>query len=403
MLDGDRLALARLITRIENRMPDVSDIMRAIHERTGRAYVLGITGPPGAGKSTLVDRVTSLLRAEKIPVGVIAVDPSSPFTGGAVLGDRIRMQAHTLDPDVFIRSMATRGSLGGLARATGDVIKLMDAFGFPWIIIETVGVGQTELDIIRQADTTVVTLVPESGDSIQAMKAGLMEVADIFVVNKADRDGAHALMAELRFSVHLHYTSGAAAKDVDWEVPVLAAQAANDVGIDALLADVRKHRSALEQAGALEKRRQARRRSELEALLVEEFSAQITARVQTDPALARTLEAVTAGTLDSYSAVAQILAQPLKRPCQPRAPPPLCCPCGAPDAAFAHLVRRRSRLAHLRRDDRGGRRAFHAAGLVPPAPPAQGQAAAALGPRARAGRTGDRLRLRPGPAARSSA
>ena len=285
-------------------MPDVPEIMRAIHDRTGRAYVLGITGPPGAGKSTLVDRVTSLLRAEQAPVGVIAVDPSSPFTGGAVLGDRIRMQAHTLDPDVFIRSMATRGSLGGLSRATGDVIKLMDAFGFPWIIIETVGVGQTELDIIRQADTTVVTLVPESGDSIQAMKAGLMEVADIFVVNKADRDGAHALMAELRFSVHLHYTSGAGPKDLDWEVPVLAAQAVHDVGIDALL----------EQAGALEKRRQARRRAELEALLVEEFTAQITARVQTDPALARTLEAVTTGALDSYSAVAQIIAQTLKRP-----------------------------------------------------------------------------------------
>jgi len=245
---------------------------------------------------------------------VIAVDPSSPFTGGAVLGDRIRMQAHTLDPDVFIRSMATRGSLGGLSRATGDVIKLMDAFGFPWIIIETVGVGQTELDIIRQADTTVVTLVPESGDSIQAMKAGLMEVADIFVVNKADRDGAHALMAELRFSVHLHYTSGAGPKDVDWEVPVLAAQAVHDVGIAALLEQVRRHRTALEQAGALEKRRQARRRAELEALLVEEFTAQITARVQTDPALARTLEAVTTGALDSYSAVAQIIAQTLKRP-----------------------------------------------------------------------------------------
>ena len=314
MLDGDRLALARLITRVENRAPDVPEIMRAIHDRTGRAYVLGITGPPGAGKSTVVDRVTSLLRAAKLPVGVIAVDPSSPFTGGAVLGDRIRMQAHTLDPDVFIRSMATRGSLGGLARATGDVIKLMDAFGFPWVIIETVGVGQTELDVIRQADTTVVTLVPESGDSIQAMKAGLMEVADVFVVNKADRDGAHALMAELRFSVHLHYTSGAGPKDVDWEVPVLAAQAVHDVGIDALLADVRRHRAALEQAGALEQRRQARRRAELEALLVEEFTAQITARVRTDPTLARTLDAVTAGTLDSYSAVGQILAQTLRQP-----------------------------------------------------------------------------------------
>ena len=313
MLAGDRLALARLITRVESRAPDLPAIMRAIHERTGRAYVLGITGPPGAGKSTLVDRVTSRLREEKLPVGVIAVDPSSPFTGGAVLGDRIRMQTHTLDPDVFIRSMATRGSLGGLARATGDVIQLMDAFGFPWIIIETVGVGQTELDIMRQADTTVVTLVPESGDSIQAMKAGLMEVADIFVVNKADRDGAHALMAELRFSVHLHYTSGSQAKDVDWEVPVRAALAPHDVGIDEMLTLIRRHRATLEQAGALEKRRQARRRAELEALLVEEFTIQVTARVQADPALGQTLDAVSAGRLDPYSAVVQILAQTLKR------------------------------------------------------------------------------------------
>ena len=314
MLDGDRLALARLITRVENRAPEVPEIMRAIHERTGRAYVLGITGPPGAGKSTLVDRVTSRLRVQGLAVGVIAVDPSSPFTGGAVLGDRIRMQTHTLDPDVFIRSMATRGSLGGLARATGDVIKLMDAFGFPWIIIETVGVGQTELDIIRQVDTTVVALVPESGDSIQAMKAGLMEVADVFVVNKADRDGAHALMAELRFSVHLHYTSGGGPKDVDWEVPILAAQAVNDVGIDELMAQVQRHRAVLEQAGALETRRRARRRAELEALLVEEFTTQVTARVQTDPALGATIDAVTAGRLDPYSAVAQILSETLRRP-----------------------------------------------------------------------------------------
>ncbi len=166
-----------------------------------------------------------------------------------MLGDRIRMQTHTLDPDVFIRSMATRGSLGGLARATGDVIKLLDAFGFSWIIIETVGVGQTELDIIRQADTTVVALVPESGDSIQAMKAGLMEVADVFVVNKADRPGAHALMAELRFSVHLHYTTRGASQGVDWEVPVLATEGANDVGIDELLEAIKRHRTTLSPDG----------------------------------------------------------------------------------------------------------------------------------------------------------
>ena len=314
MLDGDRLALARLITRVENRSPDVAEIMRAVHPRTGRGYVLGITGPPGAGKSTLVERVTGLIRAQGAPVGIVAVDPSSPFTGGAVLGDRIRMQTHTLDPDVFIRSMATRGSLGGLARATGDVIRLLDAFGFPWMIIETVGVGQTELDIMRQADTTVVALVPESGDSIQAMKAGLMEVADIFVVNKADRPGADALMAELRFSVHLHYTSRGGPRDVDWEVPVLAVQAANDVGMGELFDAIKRHRAALEQGGALEKRRQNRRRAALEALLVEEFTAQVMARVQADAELARILDAVSAGTLDPYSAVAQILTMTLRRP-----------------------------------------------------------------------------------------
>jgi len=245
---------------------------------------------------------------------VIAVDPSSPFTGGAVLGDRIRMQAHTLDPDVFIRSMATRGSLGGLAAATGDVIKLMDAFGFPWVLIETVGVGQTELDIIRQADTTVVTLVPESGDSVQAMKAGLMEVADIFVVNKADRDGAHALMAELRFSVHLHYSSSVSAKDIDWEIPVLAAQATNDVGVAEILAEVKHHRRALEEAGALGKRRQARRRAELRTLLVEEFAGRVMAAVERDPELVAVIDAVAGGTLDAYSGVERILARLLRQP-----------------------------------------------------------------------------------------
>lgn len=314
MLAGDRLALARLITRVENRMPGVAEIMRAVQPHLGRAHVLGITGPPGAGKSTLVDRLTTRLRAEGERVGIIAVDPSSPFTGGAVLGDRIRMQTHTLDPDVFIRSMATRGSLGGLAAATGDVIKLMDAAGFPWILIETVGVGQTELDIIKQADTTVVTLVPESGDSVQAMKAGLMEVADIFVVNKADRDGAHALMAELRFSVHLHYSSSVSPKDIDWEIPVLAAQATNDVGLAELLAEVKRHRSVLEQTGAREKRRRARRRADLRTLLVEEFAGRVMTSVEADPELVATMDAVAEGRLDAYTGVERILARLLRQP-----------------------------------------------------------------------------------------
>ena len=314
MLAGDRLALARLITRVENRMPGVAEIMRAVQPHLGRAHVLGITGPPGAGKSTLVDRLTTRLRAEGERVGIIAVDPSSPFTGGAVLGDRIRMQAHTLDPAVFIRSMATRGSLGGLAAATGDIIKLMDAAGFPWILIETVGVGQTELDIIKQVDTTVVTLVPESGDSVQAMKAGLMEVADIFVVNKADRDGAHALMAELRFSVHLHYSSSVSPKDIDWEIPVLAAQATNDVGLAELLAEVKRHRSVLEQTGAREKRRRARRRADLRTLLVEEFAGRVMTSVEADPELVATMDAVAEGRLDAYTGVERILARLLRQP-----------------------------------------------------------------------------------------
>jgi LAO/AO transport system kinase len=260
-----------------------------------------------------VDRLTAHLRADGVAVGIIAVDPSSPFTGGAVLGDRIRMQTHTLDPDVFIRSMATRGSLGGLARATGNVGKLMDAFGFPWIIIETVGVGQTELDIIKQADTTVVALVPESGDAVQTMKAGLMEVADIFTVNKADREGAHQLMADLRFTVHLHYTSAASPKDIDWEIPVLATQAVNDTGVADLLAQIKRHRATLEAGGAFEKRRQGRRRAELEALLVEELTTQVMERVHADADLSRILEAVTGGTLDPYSGVSEILAWTLRR------------------------------------------------------------------------------------------
>jgi len=224
------------------------------------------------------------------------------------------MQTHTLDPDVFIRSMATRGSLGGLARATGNVVKLMDAFGFPWVIVETVGVGQTELDIIKQVDTTVVTLVPESGDAVQTMKAGLMEVADVFAVNKADRQGAHQLMADLRFTVHLHYSSTASPKDIDWEIPVLATQAVNDVGVAELLDHIKRHRAALEASGAFEKRRQARRRAELEALLVEELTAQVMERVHADEDLSRILEAVTGGTLDPYSGVAEILAWILRRP-----------------------------------------------------------------------------------------
>ena len=306
MLDGDRLALARLITHVENRTAAVRTIMKAVHGRRRGGYVVGVTGPPGAGKSTVVDRLTAHLRAAGDTVGIVAVDPSSPFTGGAVLGDRIRMQAHALDPGVFIRSMATRGSLGGLARATGEVIKLLAAFGHDWVLVETVGVGQTELDIMKLADTTVVVLVPESGDAIQTMKAGLMEAADLFVVNKADRAGAPALMAELKFAAHLHYASATSPKDIDWEIPVLSAQAQADVGVAEMLGEIRRHRAALESSGTLETRRRRRLRAELEGLLIEAFRGRV-AEGLAGGALRTKLDEVVAGELDPYSAVEAML------------------------------------------------------------------------------------------------
>ncbi len=307
MLAGDRLALARLITHVENRTEAVPAIMRAVHLRARQAYVVGITGPPGAGKSTLLDRLTTALRAEGRTVGIVAVDPSSPFTGGAVLGDRIRMQGHALDPGVFIRSMSSRGAFGGLARATGDVIKLLAAFGLEWVLVETVGVGQTELEIMKLADTTVVVLVPESGDAVQTMKAGLLEVADLFVVNKADRAGAPALMAELKFAAHLQHTSQTGRRDLAWEIPVLATEAQNNVGIAELLEAIGRHRAALAAAGALEARRRARRRDEFRGLLVAALTAAVERRLASGD-LARTFEQVAEGALDPYSAAESVLA-----------------------------------------------------------------------------------------------
>lgn len=234
----DRVALARLITLVENRAAEVSAVMERIYGRVGNAYVIGVTGAPGAGKSTLVNRLIAKFRAQGKLVAVLAIDPSSPFSGGAVLGDRVRMTDHYKDAGVYIRSLSTRGHHGGLSRAAREIVKLLDAFGHDIVIIETVGVGQTELSVMDLADTTVVVTVPEGGDGVQVMKAGLNEIADLFVVNKADRDGADRIKAELELNVHLRPANG-------WRAPVLLTQAAADVGTDAVVAAIEKHREYL--------------------------------------------------------------------------------------------------------------------------------------------------------------
>ena len=324
--EGRRIALARAISVVENERPGFQELLHRVLARGLRGERVGLTGPPGAGKSSLVAELSQRWRQAEERVGIVAVDPTSPYSGGALLGDRIRMNDLATDPGIFIRSMATRGSLGGLATTTKEVVDLMDGFGFPHIVIETVGVGQTELEITSAADTVVVVLVPESGDGVQAMKAGLMEIADIFVVNKADRPGAERLVKELRQAIHLR--AGESLKDIPahhgvdmaaavrargedkeprrfekpegWQIPVLATTAQTGEGVDALLDAIQAHRTHLVESGELEERRRRRAETRVRDVVARELQ-RIAARRVAGEELTRDLDRIEAGEATPYS------------------------------------------------------------------------------------------------------
>lgn len=295
-------ALGRMISMIENESPQVKELMQALAPHTGRAHVIGITGAPGVGKSTSTSALITALLREGKTVGVLAVDPSSPFSGGALLGDRVRMQKHATRENVYIRSMASRGHLGGLASAATQALRVFDLAGFDVVLVETVGVGQSEVEIVETADTVLVLLAPGMGDGVQAAKAGILEIGDIFVVNKADRDGSQSLLRDLRNMISL----GTFAEG-QWKPSIVRTIASEEEGVEDLLAEIAKHREHGQHSGAWESRRLKRASTEVQSLVLGEVSRRI--KTQTGGALKDLAVQVSHGDLDPYTAARQLLAQ----------------------------------------------------------------------------------------------
>jgi LAO/AO transport system kinase len=300
---GDRRAVARLISLVEDGAAEASDVIREVYPLTGHASTVGITGAPGAGKSSLIDGLVTRMRSNDLAVGVIAIDPTSPFSGGALLGDRVRMGQHVLDEKVFIRSMATRGHLGGLSLAAPEAMRVLEAAGSDFVVVETVGVGQSEVEVAKQADTTIVVLAPGMGDAIQAAKAGILEVADIFCVNKADKTGAQDTARDLRSMLEM-----GPGRDEAWSIPIVLTSATSDEGVDELWEAIRSHEAHLREGGRLEARRRARFGAEIREIVGERLKAALE-RVAGPGVLEELTDAVLERKLDPYSAAGQLLDQ----------------------------------------------------------------------------------------------
>lgn len=301
-LTGDPRAVARLISAVEDGSPALREVMTALAPRTGGAYIVGLTGAPGVGKSTTTSALVTEYRARGKRIGVLAVDPSSPFSGGALLGDRVRMQEHATDPEVFIRSMASRGHLGGLSAATPQALRVLDAAGCEVVLVETVGVGQSEIEVASAADTAVVLLAPGMGDGIQAAKAGILEIGDVFVVNKADRDGADATARELNHMLAL----GERRDPGDWRPPIVKTVAARGEGIAEVVEALEKHRAWLAETGKLAARRRARAAAEIEAIAFAVLRGRF-GTLHDDSRLAALADQVVGGALDPFTAADELL------------------------------------------------------------------------------------------------